>query len=324
MKKSSSTEPRERVLVALGGNAILRHRETGTAEEQLHNIRNISRILAEMVAEGYHVAITHGNGPQVGDIVLKNEIAKATLPPMPLDVCGAESQGMIGYMLQQSLHNELLLAGIDRRVATFLTQTVVDEQDPAFNNPRKPIGPFYTAMEAKKLREKEGWVLANDAGHGYRRVVPSPEPVEIVEGEMIRSLFDEGYLVIAAGGGGIPVAKRGKDGSLAGIEAVIDKDHTAAMLARVLTVEILLVLTDVDNAFLNYGRQDEEALGRITAGAARRYLDEGHFGEGNMGPKIESALRFLADGGKSAVITSPSHALEALSGNAGTTIRPGN
>jgi carbamate kinase len=318
--KKNATAAAPRVLVALGGNAILKHRDTGTAEEQLHNIRGICRILAGMVAAGYHIAITHGNGPQVGDILLKNELAKETLPPMPLDVCGAESQGMIGYMLQQSFHNELRLVGIDRWVVTFLTQTLVDEQDPAFLNPQKPIGPFYTAMEAKRLREEKGWTLIDDAGRGYRRVVASPEPIEIVEGSMIRSLFDEGFLVIAAGGGGIPVVKQGREGTLHGVEAVIDKDHSAALLAGILSADVLLILTDVDNVFLNFGGRDRIALGRIPAETARHYLDAGHFPEGSMGPKIESALRFIAAGGREAIITSPSHAMDALSGISGTII----
>ncbi len=320
MKKTVSARSGPRVLVTLGGNAILKHRETGTAEEQLRNIRDISRILAKMVRAGYHIAITHGNGPQVGDILLKNELAKATLPPMPLDICGAESQGMIGYMLQQSLHNELRLAGIDRRVATFLTQTLVDERDPAFRDPRKPIGPFYTVCEAEHLQETKRWRLVDDAGRGFRRLVPSPEPVEIIEGSMIRSLFEEGYLVIAAGGGGIPVVERGPAGVLSGIEAVIDKDHTASILAAVLAAEVLLILTDVDNVFLDFGGKDKKALGRITTREAMRYLGEGHFPPGSMGPKVESALRFIDAGGREAIITSPSLAISALSGSAGTII----
>ena len=309
-----------RVLVALGGNAILKHRDSGFAEEQLRNIREISRFLAEMVRNGYHIAITHGNGPQIGDILLKNELAKGTLPPMPLDICGAESQGMIGYMLQQSLHNELVQAGLDRRVVTLLTQTLVDRADPAFRDPRKPIGPFYTASEARHMRDEKSWNLTSDAGRGYRRLVPSPEPVEIVESGMIRSLFDEGYLVIAAGGGGVPVVSQEPDGTLKGIEAVIDKDHTAALLARDIEADVLLILTDVDNAFLNFGSRDQKALGILPAALARRYLREGHFPPGSMGPKVESALRFIDAGGREAIITSPSLAISALSGSAGTII----
>jgi len=272
-----------------------------------------------MVSAGHHIAITHGNGPQVGDILMKNELAKESLPPMPLDVCGAESQGMIGYMLQQSLHNELCRAGLERRVATFLTQTLVDEDDPAFQVPEKPVGPFYTAMEAASLRKTKGWILVNDAGRGYRRVLPSPEPVEIIEGEMVRSLFDEGYLVIAAGGGGVPVVKNA-DNTLRGVEAVIDKDHTASVLACVLAVDILVILTDVENVYLNFGRPDQEAITRITSSDAESFLRQGQFIKGSMEPKIESAIRFLEAGGKETIITSPDRALDALSGNAGTVI----
>lgn len=320
MKKSGLPNPGTRILVSLGGNAILKHTETGTAEEQIYNIRKICRLLAQMVKAGNHVAITHGNGPQVGDILLKNELAKETLPPMPLDVCGAESQGMIGYMLQQSLHNELRLVGIDRRVVTILTQTLVDINDPAFRDPGKPIGPFYTAHESKKLKDEKGWTLINDAGRGYRRVVPSPEPREIVEDGMIKAMFDKGYIVIAAGGGGVPVVRNGNEGTLSGIEAVIDKDHSAVLLANIISAEILLILTDVDNAFLNFGRNDCKPLGSIMAGDARRYLEEGHFAKGSMAPKIESALRFIAWGGKEAIISSPSQAILSLSGKAGTII----
>ncbi len=296
--KKTPVKTGKRILVALGGNAILRHTETGTAEEQMNNIRGISRLLAQMVKAGYHIAVTHGNGPQVGDILLKNELAQATLPPMPLDVCGAESQGMIGYMLQQSLHNELELAGSPCRVVTVLTQTLVDHNDPAFQKPEKPIGPFYTALESKRLKVEKGWTLINDAGRGYRRVVPSPEPAEIIEGAIIRTLFDEGFLVIAAGGGGIPVVKNGTDGTLTGVEAVVDKDHSAAVLAKLLGVDIFLIMTDVDTVFLNFNRPDQTALHTISSLQAEEYLRTGHFLHGSMKPKIESALRFLSAGGK--------------------------
>jgi carbamate kinase len=309
-----------RVLVALGGNAILRHKESGTAEEQLQNVREVSRLIARLAAGGSHIAITHGNGPQVGDILLKNEMAKKILPPMPLDICGAESQGMIGYLLQQSLVNELRLAGMDTRVATVLTQTLVDEDDPAFRDPQKPIGPFYTALEATKLKGEKGWTIVNDAGRGYRRVVPSPEPVEILEGTMIRTLYDEGFMVIASGGGGVPVLRDRKNGTIGGVEAVIDKDHSAAVLAGVLGVGVLLILTDVDNAYLNFERPGQRALGKIALGEAQRHMEAGHFLKGSMLPKIESAIRFLRSGGEISIITSPALAEEALAGRAGTII----
>ena len=316
---STRKDNRTSILVALGGNAILRHGESGTAEEQIHNIRLVCRTLAGLVSAGYHIAITHGNGPQVGDILLKNEMARQTLPPMPLDICGAESQGMLGYMIQQSLDNELRLAGESRIIATILTQTLVDGNDPAFTRPGKPIGPFYTAMEAKNLRDKDGWTVVNDAGRGYRRVVPSPEPLEIVEGEIMKTLFNEGYLVVASGGGGVPVVKD-PDGTLRGIEAVIDKDHAAAVMATKIGAEILLILTDVDYAFLNYERPGQEPLRTIRPGEAEKYLAAGHFLKGSMQPKMESAIRFVRSGGKAAIITSPALAADALAGRAGTII----
>ena len=312
----------KRVLVALGGNAILKHKGSGTAEEQIHNIREVSRIIAGLVQAGCHLVITHGNGPQVGDILLKNEMARKTLPPMPLDICGAESQGMIGYMLQQSLDNELRLLGIDRKIATILTQTRVDAADPAFSDPKKPIGPFYTALEAGRLKDERGWTLINDAGRGYRRVVPSPAPREIIEGGMIRTLYDEGFLVVASGGGGVPVVLEKDTGTIRGVEAVIDKDRSAAVLAGMIGAEILLILTDVDNAFLNYERPDQRPLASISLHEAETYLAAGHFLKGSMYPKIESAVRFLKAGGKTAIITSPRLAVDALSGTAGTIITP--
>jgi carbamate kinase len=311
---------KKKVLVALGGNAILRHKEKGTAEEQFENVRRTCGTLADLVREGYRIAITHGNGPQVGDILLKNEMAKNSLPPMPLDVCGAESQGMIGYMLQQSLQNELRRLKLDLCVATVITQTLVDQKDPAFQNPTKPIGPFYTALEASKLRQEKDWTNINDSGRGYRRVVPSPDPKFIVESFAVKQLFSEGVLVIACGGGGIPVVLRGEDGTFRGVEAVIDKDHTAATLATSIGAEVLLILTDVDGVFLNYGKPDQKEIARMTLEEAKSYLAEGHFAPGSMRPKIESAIKFVESGGEKTIITSIEKAKEALEGKAGTVV----
>lgn len=307
--------------MALGGNAILKHGEEGTAEEQLANVRLTCRKIVEIMQNGHMLAITHGNGPQVGDILLKNEAAKSTLPQMPLDVCGAESQGMLGYMLQQSMHNELKSAGMTMVVTTILTQTVVDKNDLAFEHPSKPIGPFYTAMEAARLRREKGWTIINDAGRGYRRVVPSPNPIAIVEANSIRRLFDEGIVVISCGGGGVPVIQD-DEGRFRGIEAVIDKDHCAALLARVIEAEVLLILTDVEKVSLNYGTRKQVDLDRLTVTEAEKYLEEGYFPAGSMGPKVESAVSFLKAGGRSAVITSLERANDALQGKAGTTISP--
>jgi len=307
------------VVIALGGNAILRHRETGTAEEQAANVRRASHEIAGIVGEGYAVVITHGNGPQVGDILLKNEMAKDVLPPMPLDVCGAESQGMIGYLLQQSMQEALTAAGIGCPVATVLTQTLVAGDDPAFENPTKPIGPFYTAMQARRLQEEMGWRMVQIPRQGYRRVVPSPRPIALMEGEAILRLFLAGVIVIAAGGGGVPVVA--KPGSmLRGVEAVVDKDYTAALLARLVGAIDLLILTDVERVAVNYGRPGQQDIHEMTVAEARDHLAAGQFPPGSMGPKIESAIDFLEAGGERAIIASLEQASLALSGRAGTLI----
>ncbi len=308
------------MVIALGGNAILRHRETGTAEEQLANIRRASRHIARIASDGYAVVITHGNGPQVGDILLRNELTKDTLPPMPLDVCGAESQGMIGYLLQQSMQEALGEAGLDCPVATVLTQTLVTGDDPAFENPEKPIGPFYTAMQARRLEREKGWRMVQMPGQGYRRVVPSPRPIALVEGQAIVRLFTAGSIVIAAGGGGVPVVADG-GGALRGVEAVVDKDYTAALLAGLVGAGDLLILTDVERVALNYGRPDRQVIDGMTVAEAREHLLAGQFPPGTMGPKIEAAIGFLEAGGDRVTIGSLESASDALAGRAGTRIR---
>jgi len=308
------------VLVSLGGNAILKHGQKGTAEEQEANVQNTAKHLASLLRRGEKIAITHGNGPQVGNILLQNEIAKETLPAMPLDVCGAESQGMIGYMFQRALRSELGSRGPNLPVVTIVSQTLVDAEDPAFKNPTKPVGPFYTAKEAQQLRETKGWHIISDSGRGYRRVVPSPTPLDIIEKETIIRLFETGTVVIGVGGGGVPVIRE-ENGELRGVEAVLDKDRTAALLAKILGVETLLILTDVDKVFINYAKSDQRALDKVTVQECRKYLAEGQFPSGSMGPKIESAVSFLHDStGKRVVIASLEMAEEALKGRAGTTI----
>jgi carbamate kinase len=308
-----------KVLIALGGNAILRRGEKGTAEEQMANVRVIAKHLVKLLEEGDRIAITHGNGPQVGDILLKNELAKATLPPMPLDVCGAESQGMIGYMLQQGLQDELDAAGLKLPVVTIVTRVLVDPGDPAFEKPTKPVGPFYTSTEASGLQDERGWHMVDDSGRGYRRVVPSPLPVEIMESKTIAELFESGTVVVAAGGGGIPVI-RDVGGIITGVEAVLDKDRTAALLGRILRVEILLILTDVPKVYLDYNKPGQRPIEKMTVQECRGFLEQGQFPAGSMGPKIESAVRFLESGGDRVIITSLELAEDALAGNAGTTI----
>jgi carbamate kinase len=310
------------VLAALGGNAILKHQERGTAAEQLANVRETCEHLVALIRDGYKVAITHGNGPQVGDILLKNERARDLLPPMPLDVCGAQSQGMIGYMLQQSMRTQLSQVGIEVPVVSLITQTIVDAADPAFRMPTKPIGSFYTASEADRLREERGWTIVDDSGRGYRRVVPSPYPQEIVEKEAIRTLFDRGAVVIAVGGGGVPVVVT-PEGRLEGVAAVIDKDFSAQVLGGDLGVEVLLMLTDVASIALNFGTADQVELDAMTLREAKRYLADGQFGVGSMAPKVEAAIRFVEAGGTKAIVASLAGARRALRGEAGTVIRGG-
>jgi carbamate kinase len=310
--------PNKNMLVSLGGNAILKHTEKGTAREQLENIRRTSIYIVDLIKEGYHIALTHGNGPQVGDILLAYDCARETLPPMPLDVCGAQSQGMIGYMFQLSLKSILNEEGIDKSVVTILTQTLIDPEDPKLKNPSKPIGPFYTAMEATRLRKKKNWTIEDDSGRGFRRMVPSPHPQGLVEEACIKTLYRSGDLVIAAGGGGIPVIK--ENGILRGIEAVVDKDYAASLMANHLEVDTLLILTDVEKIFLYYGKPNEEGLDRLDRVNTLKYLEEGHFPAGSMGPKVKSAINFLDNGGKKVVITSLEKALDALNDKAGTVI----
>ncbi len=309
-----------KVLISLGGNAILKHGQKGTAEEQAANVQNTAKHLANLLRRGERIAITHGNGPQVGNILLQNEIAKNTLPPMPLDICGAESQGMIGYMLQRAIQSELGSRGPNLPVTTLITQILVDAKDPAFHNPTKPVGPFYTERESSTLEKSKGWHMVSDSGRGYRRVVPSPTPLDILEKETIIRLFEAGSVVISAGGGGVPVI-RDNDGMVKGVEAVLDKDRTAALLARILAVETLLILTDVEKVYINYGKPEQRALSKMTVQECRKYLAEGQFPSGSMGPKIESAITFLSSSnGRRVVIASLEMAEEALDGTAGTTI----
>jgi len=308
------------VVVALGGNAILQRGQRGTFEEQLANVYHTAEQLAEMVLSGeWRIVITHGNGPQVGNILLQQEAAKEVVSPMPMDVCGAESQGLIGYMIQQALHNILEKRGRgDIPIATVVTQVLVDKSDPAFQNPTKPVGPFYSEEEAKKLQAEKGWHVVEDAGRGWRRVVPSPDPKAIVERDFIRILVENRAIVIASGGGGIPVIK--EDGELKGVEAVIDKDLAGERLAEDVGADVFLILTDVDKVKLNYGKPDERPLDRMTVEEAKRYLAEGHFAKGSMEPKVKAAVRFVEAGGERAVIAALDQAQAALAGETGTQI----
>ncbi len=315
-------ESDEKILtvVALGGNAILKPGQEGTAQEQLENVRETTEQLAAMVLSGeYKIVVSHGNGPQVGNILLQNELAKEEVPSLPLDMCGAESQGLIGYMLSQCLDNIFNQNGRgDIPVATVLTQTLIDAEDEAFEDPSKPVGPFYTEEAARKLETEKGYDIIEDAGRGYRRVVPSPKPVAIVEKEPIKQLLDAHTVVIASGGGGVPVVRAGS--RLVGKEAVIDKDLATEQLAQDVEAEVLLILTDVEYVYLNYNTPDERPLKEVTAEEMKAYVEDGQFAEGSMNPKVKAGIKFVESGGKRAIITSLNRVLDALDGKTGTTI----
>lgn len=312
----------ERIVVAFGGNAILKAKERGTVEEQRANVQEACEKVADLVQAGYHVVVTHGNGPQVGAVLLQNELAKDSVPAMPLDMCGAATQGQIGYMIQQSLGNILRERGNPVPVVSVVTQVLVDTADSAFANPTKPIGSYYGATEAASMMSEKGWVMVEDkARGGFRRVVPSPSPLRIVEKEAIASLLSAGFLVVASGGGGIPVVE--KDGLLIGVEAVIDKDLAGERLAQDIGADTLMILTDVAQAALHFHSPKQVNLGSITLSQARQYSEEGHFKAGSMGPKMMAAIKFLENGGTRSIITALDLALDALAGKAGTIITVG-
>jgi carbamate kinase len=308
------------VVVALGGNAILQPGQVGTFEEQLVNVDGATRRIAQMVVDGYRVVMTHGNGPQVGNLLIQQEVASKLVAPMPMDVCGAMSQGEIGYMLEQTLHNHLRKRRLKVPVVTLLTQVVVDAKDPAFARPSKPVGPFYDEARAKTMMLEQAFAMKEDAGRGWRRVVPSPEPVEIVPREAIVDLVRDGALVVCSGGGGIPVV-RARNGALSGVDAVIDKDLAAMRLAMDVEADILLILTDVPQVYIDYRGPDQRALDVVTLPEMERYAAEGHFKAGSMGPKVDAAMRFVRGGGE-AIVASLTDVNRALAGQAGTHIVP--
>jgi carbamate kinase len=323
MPASGGSKGGRRLVIALGGNAIIPKGMEGTYEQQAAITRQTMKQVARLAADGNQVVMTHGNGPVVGNIVLRNDAGMSVhgIPVMPMFVCGADSQGGLGFMLQQSLQNALSVLGLSIPVATVVTQVLVDRADPAFAEPVKPIGPFYDEEQARLLRDENGWTIVRDAGRGWRRVVPSPGPREVIELEAIRTLVEAGVLTIATGGGGVPVI-RNDDGLLEGIDAVIDKDRASALLGGLIGAEVLIIVTQVEKVCVRFGQPDEKALDVMTLDEARNLLTEGEFPPGSMGPKIESAVSFLASGGQSVVITSPEHILGALAGDRGTTIIP--
>lgn len=308
-------------VIAFGGNALLRPQDHGTQEEQFTLAWKATRWLAEIIHRGYELAIVHGNGPQVGNIMIQVEEAITKIPPQTLDVCVAQTEGSIGYMLQNQLRNRLLEEQIDKPVVTVLTEVEVSREDPAFENPSKPVGPYFTAYRANQLMQEQGWVMVEDAGRGWRKVVPSPVPKRILDVDVVRRLIEGGAVVIACGGGGIPVY-RDVGGYYRGVEAVIDKDYSAAILAKELGADLFIILTQVPQVAENYGRPNQRWLSQLTVSKAKEMLEAHQFPPGSMGPKIRAALQFVEATGKEVLITNAEHLKDALARKAGTFVVP--
>jgi carbamate kinase len=311
---------KKKVVIALGGNAILQPGQKGTYEEQIANVEVACQQIVELIKKGFQIVITHGNGPQVGNILIQNEEGAKLVPKMPLDVCGAQSQGMIGYMIQQTLRKILIQKGYNSEIVTVITQVVVDKHDPSFQNPSKPVGPFYNEEKAKaEIAKGESWI--EDAGRGWRKVVPSPEPKTIVEANIIKQLAQVGAIVIASGGGGIPVVET-KNNVYTGVEAVIDKDLAGERLAVDVGADMFVILTDVSGVALNYRKDNETWLRNITLDEVNLYEAEGHFKKGSMGPKVKACKKFVEATNKPAIISSLDKLVEAVEDKAGTRILP--
>ncbi len=316
-----SVAGRKLAVVAFGGNALLRPEDRGTQEEQIARAKQAARWLAEVSRQEYKLLVVHGNGPQVGNILIQNEEASTKIPPQSLDVCVAQTEGSMGFLLQQAIRNRLESIGLGGEVSTILTEVEVDVADPGFKRPSKPIGPFFTRYRAEALERDLGWTMQEDAGRGWRHVVPSPRPLRILNIRTIERMLESAAVVIAAGGGGIPVV-RGRDGQWRGIEAVIDKDFASALLAAELKAELYIVLTGVAQVAIDYGKPAQRFVERLTIAEAQRYQSEGQFPPGSMGPKIEAALQFVRSTGQQVLITDVEHLREALEGKAGTLIVP--
>ncbi|AMW98971.1 carbamate kinase [Rummeliibacillus sp. G93] len=307
-----------KIVLAIGGNAIIKEGQKGTIEEQQQNINESCEPVLKLVEQGNTVVITHGNGPQVGNSLIKSQMAESVIPNYPLDVLDAETEGNLGYLIQQAFKNKMTEKNINKTVATVITQSVVSQDDPAFENPTKPIGPFFTKEEADRISAEENVSFVEDSGRGYRRVVASPKPTRIVEKEAIEALLEKDITVVTAGGGGIPVIE--ENGMLKGVEAVIDKDFASALLAADINADYLFILTGVEQVAIHFGTPQQQNLLEMTIDEALRYMDEGHFPKGSMGPKIEAAILFLKKGGKNVVITSIDKLQEALEGKTGTRV----
>ncbi|MGC9358130.1 MAG: carbamate kinase [Anaerolineae bacterium] len=314
---------RKWAVIAIGGNSLIKDKQHQTVEDQYEAAGETAHHIANMIEAGWDVAIGHGNGPQVGFILRRSEISAkvAGMHEVPLDACGADTQGAIGYALQQNLDNEFRQRKMEKSVATVVTQVLVNKDDPAFENPSKPIGGFMEKDEAQKRASEEGWTVVEDAGRGWRRVVPSPLPEEIIELGAVKTLLDNGICAITVGGGGIPVI-RNEEGYLEGIAAVIDKDFASSLLAQAINADLFLISTAVEKICLNFNTPEQEAIDEMTVSEAEKYLEEGHFAEGSMAPKVRAIIRYLKAGGKKAIVTDPAHIMEALEGKTGTHIIP--
>lgn len=312
---------RKIALIAFGGNALIPENQRGLQEEQMKNAQHAAKLMVHVVKRGYELIIVHGNGPQVGNLLIQMEESITKVPPFSLEICDAMTEGSMGFMLEKTIINELRKNSLDKEVATLITQVVIDREDPAFENPTKPVGPFYSKYRAQMIIREKKVEMAEDAGRGFRRVVPSPKPIDIVSKFVIRDLVRAGRIVIAAGGGGIPVIINNR-GLFQGVEAVIDKDYAASLIAREVKVDLFIFLTSIDRVYLNFGKTNEKGIERMTVGQAKKYLDQGHFPPGSMGPKIEAAIDYIQGGGKEVLITSANYLKSALINRAGTKIFP--
>jgi len=306
-------------LIAFGGNALLPENQRGLQEEQMRNAQMAAQLMVHIVKKGFELIIVHGNGPQVGNILIQMEEAVTKIPPFTLETCDAMTEGSMGYMLEKAIINELRRNSLDKDVATLITQVVVDPADPAFERPTKPVGPFYTKFRAQTLAREKKWTMVEDAGRGYRKVVPSPKPIDVVPKWVIRDLVRDGKIVIAAGGGGVPVVINSR-GLFQGVEAVIDKDYAASLLAREVGVDLFIILTGIDRVYLNFGRPDQKECPVLTVDEAEAHLNQGQFPPGSMGPKIRAAIEYIRSGGREVLITSANNLKAALLNRSGTKI----
>jgi carbamate kinase len=310
---------KKKAVIAFGGNVLLPHTQKGLQKEQEKNAELAAKDMVNIIEKGYELLIVHGNGPQVGNILIQMEKASNKIPPFTIDVCDAMTEGSMGYMIEKALLNELRKHSIDKDVATIITQVIVDKDDSAFHSPTKPIGPFYNELRAGELKKDKKWIMVEDAGRGWRRVVPSPRPIDIVPKIAIRRLIDTGTIVIVAGGGGVPVIIN-QDGLIEGVEAVIDKDFASSLIAQEIEADLFIILTGVDRVAINFGKPNQKEIKKMSVNEAEKYLKEGQFPAGSMGPKIRAAIEFIKNGGKEVLITTPGKIRGAFAKRTGTII----